>query len=183
MRHRLVWLAIVFAAWLAPPPSRATEAWVKGDVLLNVRAGPGAQFRPLGVVTTGDPVQIVEHGDGWTHVRTEKAGEGWIPSGFLQDRPPAVVLLQQAQSEASELRERVEALAAEAERLRAESERSAARESEQSREIERLAREKADLVLEARWPEWIAGASLLFTGGLLGAWVRGSARRLPRVRL
>src|SRR4030095_12447711 len=34
----------------------AESAGVKGEVILNVRIGPGTEYRPLGAITTGDPV-------------------------------------------------------------------------------------------------------------------------------
>jgi SH3 domain protein len=160
------------------------RSWVKGDVLLNVRTGPGAENRPLGAITTGDPVEILSQADGWTQVRTQSAGEGWIPSGFLQDEPPAVVRLEQVESEAGELRQRVDELTAEAERLRAAQAEAAAAVEEQSQEIERLSAENAALQSDVIWPVMLTGASILLTGGLVGAWARGAGRRPgQRVRL
>ena len=161
----------------------AESSWVKGDVLLNVRTGPGVEHRPVGAITTGDPVEVLEHGEGWTRVRSEKSGEGWIPSGFLQDEPPALVRLQQVESEAAQLRKRVEELAAEAERLRTDHSQVATRDEEQAREIQRLSEENAALQSDVIWPVMITGASILFTGGILGAWMRGAASRRPATRV
>ena len=178
----LVSLALVSLA--APTPAQA-RSWVKGDVLLNVRTGPGPENRPVGAITTGDPVEVLEQSDGWTRVSSESAGEGWIPSGFLQDEPPAVVRLEQAESEASKLRQRVDELTAEAERLRAEQAQAQASVQEQSQEIERLSAENAALQSEVIWPVMMTGAAILLTGGMLGAWARGGAGRrgAARVRL
>jgi SH3 domain protein len=167
-------------------PALAATSWVKGDVLLNVRAGPGPEFKTLGAITTGDSVSIVESRDGWTHVRSEKAGEGWIPSGFLQEQPPAVVQLQRVEAEAAELRSRVESLTAEAERLRAEHQSLSGKEAQRSEEVQRLTRERDELRLGSRTSELLAGASILLVGGLLGAMASrsGGARRAAgRVRL
>lgn len=177
-------LGVLTAAPLANSNARAAQAWVKGDVLLNVRTGPGAENRPLGAITTGDAVEILGQGNGWTQVRTASDEEGWIPSGFLQDEPPAVVRLEQVESEASELRQRVDALTAEAEQLRAAQAEATAAAEEKSREIERLSAENAALQSEVIWPVMLTGASILLTGGLLGAWARGGGRRpSQRVRL
>ncbi len=181
----LTGLAVLLGTLPWASSASAGQSWVKGDVLLNIRTGPGVEHRTLGAITTGDPVQILEHTEGWTRVRSEKSGEGWVPSGFLQDEPPAVVRLQAIESEAAQLRKRVEELAAEAERLRAGHEQAAAREAEQSREIERLSQENSALQAEVVWPVMVAGASILLTGGILGAWTRGASSRRPtqRVRL
>jgi len=187
MPRRLASLAVLVAltgAFLAAATAAAARSWVKGDVLLNVRAGPGAEHRPLGAITTGDPVEILEQSNGWTRVRTESAEDGWIPSGFLQEEPPAVVRLEQVETEASKLRQRVDELTAEAERLRAAQEQAAASVEQQSKEIERLSAENAALQSDVIWPVMLTGATILLTGGLLGAWARGAGHRSsPRVRL
>jgi SH3 domain protein len=173
--------ALLVTFGVAGPASAGS--WVKGDVLLNVRIGPGVEHRPVGAITTGDPVEILEHGEGWTRVRSEKAGEGWIPSGFLQDEPPPVVRLQQVEAEAEQLRKRVEELAAEAERLRADHAQVATRDADQAREIQRLSEENAALQSDVIWPVMITGASILFMGGVIGAWMRGAASRRPSTRV
>ena len=186
MPRRQLAVALFLCPLALLPRLAAAEdrAWVKGDVLLNVRTGPGPEFRPLGAITTGDLVAVLQQGDGWTRVRTEKLGEGWIPGGFLQDAPPPIVRLEHAESEASELRRRVEELSAEAERLRAEHAEAQTRVSAQSHEIERLTKQNASLQADAIWPVMLTGASILVTGGMLGAWVRGrGARAGNRVRL
>jgi SH3 domain protein len=187
MSWRLTLLAVLAAlagATIATAPSAAARAWVKGDVLLNVRTGPGPEHRPLGAITTGDPVEILEQTDGWTRVRSESTGEGWIPAGFLQDEPPAVVRLEQVESEASKLRARVDELTAEAERLREAKAQAEASVQAQTQEIERLSAENAALHAEVIWPVLITGAAILLTGGMLGAWARGGGKRTAaRVRL
>jgi SH3 domain protein len=180
----LVVLAALTGAWLAASTAAAARAWVKGDVLLNVRAGPGADHRSLGAITTGDPVEILEQVEGWTRVRTQDSEDGWIPAGFLQDEPPAVVRLAQVESEATKLRQRVDELSAEAERLRAAQQEAATSVQEQSQQIERLSAENAALQSDVIWPVMLTGATILLTGGMLGAWARGAGRKAgPRVRL
>ncbi|TFG93934.1 MAG: TIGR04211 family SH3 domain-containing protein, partial [Myxococcales bacterium] len=170
---------------LAPvSTAAAARSWVKGDVLLNVRTGPGSEHRPLGAITTGDPVEILDQSNGWTQVRSDAVGEGWIPSGFLQEEPPAVVRLEQVEAEATTLRQRVDELTAEAESLRAAQQQAATAVNEQSQEIERLSAENAALQSDVIWPVMLTGASILMTGGLVGAWARGAGRRSgQRVRL
>ena len=54
---------------------------MKEEIRLNIRSGPGVQFRIMGRMKTGDAVQVLERGDGWTKVRVPSLGEGWIPEG------------------------------------------------------------------------------------------------------
>ena len=172
---------------LAALPARAeSRSWVKGEVLLNVRTGPGPEFKTLGAITTGDPVGVLETRESWTRVRTEKFGEGWIPAGFLQEQPPAAVRLEKVAAEAAELRARVDALTAEAERLRNAHASLSSQEAKHSEEVARLSRENDELRLGSRSSELLAGASILLVGALLGglsARSGGMRRSAGRVRL
>src|SRR5262245_39907833 len=69
----------------------AHAEWVRGEVTLNVRTGPGPDRKIISSIATGDRVSVLENGDGWTLVRIQDGQEGWIPGGFLADQPPAAV--------------------------------------------------------------------------------------------
>jgi SH3 domain protein len=175
---RLLGLALLVAA-----RAGAETGWVDDQVRLNLRTGPGSQYRILGSVETGDSVEILSRGDGWTEVRAE-GKSGWVPDGYLKSEPPAVVKLARVESETAELRSRSGVLNEEATKLRDENAELTARESKQRAELERLTRDNLELRAGARWPEWIAGACILGVGMALGALLRGSARRqTPRIRL
>ena len=163
----------------------AEAAWVKDELRLNLRSGPGVQYRILGVVKTGDAVEIVERGEGWTQIRMASLGAGWIPVGYLQSEPPAGVRLAQSESQTSEFRDQLDLISSEAERLKQESQDLVARDEEQRAAIARLDRENFELRAGARWPEWVTGAGILAAGMVLGAILRAiSARRArPRLRL
>ena len=45
---------------LCVSPALAETAWVRSEVRLNVRTGAGTQFRIVGVVATGDSVDILD---------------------------------------------------------------------------------------------------------------------------
>jgi SH3 domain protein len=173
----------VAIALLVAARASAETGWVDDQVRLNLRTGPGNQYRILGTVETGDSVEILSRGDGWIEVRAD-GKTGWVPDGYLKNEPPAMVKLQRIESETAELRSRGGLLNEEATKLRGENAQLAARESEQRAELERLTRDNMELRAGARWPEWIAGACILAVGMALGALLRGSARRqTPRIRL
>jgi len=161
----------------------AETAWVKGELRLNLRSGPGVQYRILGVVKTGDALEIVERGDGWTEIRAASIGTGWIPAGYLQSEPPARVRLSQSEAQTSEFRDQLDLVSSEAERLKQENEELAARDEEQRTSIGRLSRENFELRAGARWPEWITGAGILAAGMALGAILRAISTRRARPRL
>jgi len=111
--------AILAAALLGIGSAAAAEpAWVKDEVRVNLRTGAGRDFRILGALVTGDRVEIVSRGDGWTEVETAKGVKGWIPAGFLSDSEPAVVALRAAEAERDRLAQRVAELTEAAAALR-----------------------------------------------------------------
>ena len=176
-------LAAVLLA--APGAARAETAWIKDQLRLNLRTGPGVQFRIMGVVETGHSVQILRRGDGWTQVRIADLGDGWIPAGYLQPEPPAAVRLAQSEAQTSEFRGQFESLVAKSTSLEQENQELAGRDAEQRTQIENLTRENMELHAGARWPEWITGAGILSAGMLMGAILHAvtGRRQRPRIRL
>ena len=170
---------------LAAQSAHAAAAWVKGEVRLNVRTGPSNEYRILGELHTGDKVEVLENGTGWTRVRSGDR-EGWVPEGYLQEEPPPAVLLADAQAKATQLAARVQTLEAEASKLGEENRTFGERDTSQKSELETLTRENMELKAGAAWPERIVGAAILAMGMLIG-WVIhviASRRQRPqRIRL
>lgn len=166
-------------------PAAAERAWVKDELRLNLRTGPGLKYRILGSLETGDGVEIVSRGEKWTEVHPDDLPRGWVPVGYLRATPPARIALAQREAENIELRRRLESITASEAQLRATNEEIGGRDQAQQAEIARLTRENIELRAGARWPEWITGGGIVLVGMLLGAIVaRTSGRRRPqRIRL
>ena len=56
---------------LGSQASAAERAWIKGEVRLNLRSGPGTSYRILDGVKTGDVLTVLNRQESWTEVRTE----------------------------------------------------------------------------------------------------------------
>ncbi|MGH0036639.1 MAG: TIGR04211 family SH3 domain-containing protein [Myxococcota bacterium] len=167
----------------AAAPAAAETGWVRDEVRLNLRTGPGTQYRIVGVLKTGDDVTILDRGDSWTQVRLDDGKSGWIPLGFLQPTPPAAVRIDRVQAQLAELQAKLDETGAEAARLREENTQIGGRDGEQREEIERLTLENYELRAGARWPEWITGASILVVGMMVGALLHRNATRRPSTRI
>jgi SH3 domain protein len=187
-RFILVLLPILAFGLVLPALSAAADrGWVRGEIRLNIRTGPGTQFKIVGVAKTGDGVEIVERADNWTKVRvSSEAGknrEGWIPEGYLNPVPPPTLRLSQAEAEVSRLTTELEALRQQAESLGITARELGEQENSQAAEIEELTRENIRLRAGDRYPEWITGASILAAGMLLGSLLHRASTRRQQTRI
>ena len=122
--------------------------------------------------------------DSWTQIRAGDS-DGWIPAGFLHAQPPASIRLERHQAETADQRGRFEKLSTEVEELRARNGELTEHTQGLEIEVRQVRDENSELRAGARWPEWIAGASILVVGGLLGIFVQWSSSRRTtrRIRL
>jgi SH3 domain protein len=172
--------ALAVALTAAAGAARSESGWVRGAPL-NLRTGAGDEYRIVGLVQPGEPLEVLERTSDWTRVRTGEGKEGWIPAGYLGADAPPHQRVAQLESEVGKLRAALDETRAEATRLRAS--QAALTDSDGSRrdELERLTRENAKLRAGTRWAEWLTGALLLSTGMVLGAILsRLAARRGTR---
>ena len=171
----------------APTIGSARDAYVKGEVHLNLRSGAGADYRIIGAVTTGDRLAVLEQSPSkkWTKVRNPEGKVGWIPGGYLDVQPPPALRAAELEAQVERLTGQLEATGAEASKLRKSNEELSASDGGQRTEIDRLRTENVELRAGARWPEWITGALILSTGMALGALLRSVSgrRRQSRLRL
>ena len=169
----------------ATAPALAESAWIRAEVRLNLRTGPGSGYRILDVLQTGDGVKVLERADGWTKIQAADGKQGWIPAGYLKAEAPPTIRLGQLEQEVTQLRGRLETVTAEREQLHEANEQLQSTDAQQRQRIAELDRETARLQGGQRWPEWITGAGVLCVGMLLGMlWTRSAGRRsTPRIRL
>jgi SH3 domain protein len=176
--------AIVVLAAIA---AGAETAWVKDELRLNLRTGPGAEYRIKGYIKTGDSVTVLSRREGWVQVRTSSSelGDGWIEDGFLDAQPPAAMRLEKTQTETAEFRGQFGSLTERVKALEAENGQFKEEDVKQKEELDTLTRDNMELRAGARWPEWITGACLLAVGMLMGAIVQSmnGRRSRPRIRL
>jgi SH3 domain protein len=159
-------------------PAAAERAWLKDELRVNLRSGPGLKYRILGSLGTGDAVAILERGERWTQVRPEVLPEGWIPAGYLSAAPPARVALAEREAENDDLKKRLAAVTDSESQFRSAHDEIASRDAARQTEIERIRRENLQLRAGTRWIEWLTGTGIVLFGMALGAIVaRGSGRR------
>jgi len=167
----------------------AETGWVRSEIRLNVRTGPGTKYRIVGVAKTGDGVDILERSDDWTKIQVlddeGKKTQGWIPEGYLNPVPPPTIRLAKAEARVTSLEEQLSGVQQEASKLRKNNQILSTQDGDQQGQIKQLTMENMELRAGARYPEWITGASIFAAGMLVGAVLhRNSVRRQPsRIRL
>ncbi|MCP3987328.1 MAG: TIGR04211 family SH3 domain-containing protein [bacterium] len=170
--------------WLLAGAAQAESAWVRGAPL-NLRSGPGTEFRILASAQPGERLEAIESDGGWTRVRTGDDKIGWIAAGYLDRDAPPRARLAQLEAETEELRSNLTSTTDEAQRLRKTNDTLSSSDSGQVETIERLTKENYKLRAGTRWAEWLMGALIFSTGMALGAILQGFSgrRRGKRLRL
>ena len=80
------------------PAVYAQQMFVKEMMKITMRTGPGNDHKILALVSTGQPVEVMQKGDEWTLVRLSTGKEGWVLSRFLtQEEPSSISLLKLTQ--------------------------------------------------------------------------------------
>jgi SH3 domain protein len=90
---------------------QARTMYVRDWITVSVRSAPYENSQSLANASTNDMVEVLEEGDGWTRVKTQRGIEGWVQSRYLSPQPPRTLLAHQ-------LEERLKALQEENTRLR-----------------------------------------------------------------
>ena len=171
------------ATLLTSGAAAAETAWVRGEVRLNLRTGPGTQYRIIASLQTGDRVKVQQRAEDWIKVAPEEGPPGWIPEGYLKSEPPASLLLADLERETSVLRKTSAKNSKEVAEL-AESNASLTEQDEEQRlEIDQLRRENIRLKARARWPEWITGSAIVCVGMIIGAILQRSSGRRASTRI
>jgi uncharacterized protein YgiM (DUF1202 family) len=158
----------------AAPP--AEHAWVGGEVRTNFRANASANSTPLGVVKTGDRVEVVERRGDWTRIRVGDAA-GWIPSAQLDLSPPPTEHVAVLEARVAELQAQLDAATRSAEADKERVEQLAATDAEREEAMRRMSEENRDLRAGERWPYLVTGAGILGIGLAVGLLLRGGTRR------
>ncbi len=160
------------------PASLARNEYVRDEIRINLRAGPGDNFRIVRVVVSGNRVERLGERGGWIRVRTGDGEEGWLPDGYLTTSAPASVALPRAQEKLVQAQSQIQELE---QQLVGQREERAEAEALRARNAEL---EKTNEARVARWRTMAVGAAIALGGLLLGAlWPRGGAARSRRIKL
>ena len=111
--------------WAVTATAAAETAYITDIMRLSIRSGPANEQKSVGVVESGQTVDVLKAGEEWTLIRMTNGTEGYLLSRYLTSQPPAKFRLDQLQEKNKNLTGQVAGLTEENQRLKAESEKQA----------------------------------------------------------
>ncbi len=94
-------ITIFLLSLLVISPTLAEKRYVSDVLIINLRTGPGNDFRILKGLKSGTHLEFIEANaeKKFTKVKTDKGLEGWVPTRFMLKEPIAFERLILAQRE------------------------------------------------------------------------------------
>ena len=76
-------------------PVQAETMYISDIVKITMRSGPGADQRVIGMLQSGQEVEVLKSEDEWTQVNLTDGKQGWVLSRLLTPNKPKILLLDQ----------------------------------------------------------------------------------------
>lgn len=161
---------------LSLAPHDATGDWVRDQLYVALREGPGVDHVRVKTLSSGDEVRVLTARGEWTKVKTSEGSSGWVPSKYLQPTPPAAQALPQVKRELGKAQQRIAGL-----EKQLDAQTVALEEHETLRtEVAKLENENAAMAGSSRWRTLAAGGVIVLLGMAIGAFVPRSRPDRPR---
>ena len=102
-----LWVLLALTVLCLPAANAQDTQYISDMVLVPVRSGAGSDYR---IVNRGLPsgtalLVFGQSGDGeWTEIETRGGTRGWIPTQYLQQEPPAGLLINDMRLELEQVR-------------------------------------------------------------------------------
>jgi uncharacterized protein YgiM (DUF1202 family) len=170
------WIAI---ALLATAPSAVRADYVRDEVYVHLRAGPGLEYKILKVLKSGDSVTRLSETDEWVQAQTAEGQSGWLPTGYLSAEPPPSIALPQVQAQLAQAQGRIEELDG---KLASQGQAISELEALRQRNAE-LEHENARLSVASGWKSMATGAGIILLGALIGLLIPRGGMSRGRLKL
>jgi SH3 domain protein len=165
---------IALSLLLALAPLVARADYVRDEVVVYLRAGPGLEYKILKALKSGDVVKRLSETDEWIQAQTSEGQTGWLPTGYLSAEPPPSVALPQVQAQLAQAQGRIDELE---KKLASQGQAMGELDSLRQRSSE-LENENARLSVAATWKNMATGVAILLLGALVGLVIpRGGVSR------
>lgn len=92
---RVVWVLLFCTS--------AHAEYVTEGLRVELRSGASTEHRIIDFVKAGTKIEVLQSGEAFTQIRTEKGSEGWIANQYVVNDPPSRDLLKQSQARIDQL--------------------------------------------------------------------------------
>lgn len=174
------WTVLAAALLAAAAGPASAQQYIRDEIRVNMRAGPGLQFKILRTLVSGEAVTQLGTQEDWIRIRMADGDEGWVPGGYVVEEAPASVALPSMQAKLASTRARIEEL-----------DRQLAGQTEAITELDTL-RERNDylevensrLSFSSTWKNMATGAGVVLAGILIGFMIpRGTGASRSKLKL
>lgn len=179
---------VVFAQSTSDEAQVGVPGFVSNELFIYMRAGPGGNFRFLGTITAGTPVQRLDSEDGYVQIIDDRQRTGWIEQEYFTESESLQVQLAQAQEQVAQLSQNNSQLASEnntlARDLEATKKQSQGINRELTEQLEKLSVIEQEAENQARQSnvQWLTRGAIIALGSLFIGYVLGSIARKHRSR-
>jgi SH3 domain protein len=103
--------AVVLGICMTGQWSWAEQAYVTDNLKITLRTGPSTSNKIIGMLSSGNLVDLLGSEGDWSQIRTQGAGnnakEGWVLSRYLTTRQPAMIQIDAFRKENTRLKEQM----------------------------------------------------------------------------
>ncbi len=101
---KTIFISVIALLLLLPlSPSYAATRYVSDQLEIPMRSGQGIKFGIRKMLTSGDPLTVLQANKNYTQVKTEEGATGWVLTRYLSDEGSARNLLAESQKKVIEL--------------------------------------------------------------------------------
>jgi SH3 domain protein len=146
--YRII-LGVILVFCLAGPGHGADKAYVTDSYKITFRTGPSLENKIISMLSSGQPLDVLETTGDWSRVRILEKGEspleGWVLSRYLTTRIPWEIQANSLRKENSKLKEKLNPLEGELNKARRRGQELAAKLQKATAALQKLEKEYGSL--------------------------------------
>jgi SH3 domain protein len=90
--------------------AHADRRYVSDMLIITLREGQGSEYKKMGTLKTGTPVEVLEESGRYLRVRTQEGEEGWVDKQYISAELPKSLIIAGFKQETERLGAKVEEL-------------------------------------------------------------------------
>ena len=96
----------LFLSCIALNAAYGVTQYVTDILILNLREGPGKDYKVIRTLKSNMPVEVLEENDRYLKVRTKEDEIGWVEKQYITTEAPQTILIEKMKKDLSELTEK-----------------------------------------------------------------------------